>query len=117
MEKTTFVVLVLGALLAVPVFADEYAVQSVTGRVEREVSPGKWQTVVKGMTLDSAAVIDTGVRSQLVLNDGGRVLIITARQRGTVENLSEDILTGAIKLDEKTPGGTPAAQDAPASPR
>jgi hypothetical protein len=125
MRKTDFAVLLLGAILAGPVFAGEYAVERVTGKVEREVSPGKWQTIVKGMVLDSAAVIDTGPQSQLVLNADGRFLIIGARQRGPLENLIEDAPASGIRIGEKAAeskagigsGETPAAQDTPAAPR
>jgi hypothetical protein len=125
MGKTVFALLLLGAVLAGPVFAGEYAVESVTGKVEREVAPGKWQAVARGMVLDSAAVIDTGPHAQVVLNTGGRFLIIRARQRGTVESLIEDVSVSGVRISEKPAesetgagsGESPATPNAPTAPR
>jgi hypothetical protein len=125
MEKTVFAAFLLGVLLAGPVFADEYTVESVTGKVEREVSPGKWQVIARGMILDSATVIDTGPNAQLMLNAGGRFLIVSARQRGTVESLIEDASVSGVRIGEKAAesetgsgsGETSAAPNASAPPR
>jgi hypothetical protein len=125
MGKTIFAVFLLGALLAGPVFADEYAVEGVTGKVEREVSPGKWQVIARGMTLDSATIIDTGPNAQLMLNTGGRFLIVRARQRGTVESLIEDASVSGVRIGEKAAesetgagsGESSADPNAPTAPR
>jgi hypothetical protein len=101
MRKTIFTVLLLNVVLAGLIFADEYAVEGVTGKVEWEVSPGKWQALARGMILDSATIIDTGPNAQLMLNTGGRFLIIRARQRGTVESLIEDASVSGVRISEK----------------
>ncbi|MDR2786250.1 MAG: hypothetical protein LBB83_10085 [Treponema sp.] len=101
MRKTVFAALLLGVIFAGPAFADMYAVESVSGKVEREVSPGKWQAVARGMILDSATVIDTGLNAQLVLNAGGRFVIIRARQKGTVENLIGGASGSGVRIGER----------------
>jgi hypothetical protein len=103
MRKTIYAVFLLGAVFAATVFADgdEYAVESVTGKVEREVSPGKWQAVARGMILDPATVIDTGFDAQLVLNTGGSFVIINARQKGTVKSLIDGASVSGVRISEE----------------
>jgi hypothetical protein len=117
MRKTICAVFLLGAVLAGTVFADGYTVESVTGKVEREVSSGKWQAVIRGMILDSATVIDTGFDAQLVLNAGGGFVIIKARQKGTVENLIDGASVSGVRIGEEAAesetGASPASAGAP----
>ena len=116
MKKTFFPVLLLGVILAGTVFAEDYTVESVTGKVEREVSPGKWQALAKGMVLNPATVIDTGLNAQLVLSAGGRSVTVNARQKGTVENLISGTSASGVRISEKateseTGVSTGAAED------
>jgi hypothetical protein len=101
MKKTICAVFFLGVVLVGRVFADGYAVESVTGKVEREVSPGKWQAVARGMILDSATVIDTGFNAQLVLNANGRFMIIKALQKGTVKSLINGASVSGVIISEE----------------
>ncbi|MDR0709221.1 MAG: hypothetical protein LBF77_04040 [Spirochaetaceae bacterium] len=101
MKKILFPVLLLGVILAAAVFAEDYTVESVTGKVEREVSPGKWQALVRGMVLNPATVIDTGLNAQLVLSAGGRSVTINARQKGIVENLIGGTSASGVRISEK----------------
>jgi hypothetical protein len=101
MKKTFFPVFLLGMILAGTVFAEEYTVESVTGKVEREVSPGKWQALARGMILSPVTIIDTGLNAQLVLSAGGRSVTINAMQKGTVENLAGGMSASGVRISEK----------------
>jgi hypothetical protein len=125
MGKIVFTGFLLGVFLAGPVFAVEYTVENVTGKVEREVSPGKWQAVARGMLLDSATVIDTGLNAQLMLNTGGRFVIIRARQKGTIESLIAGASVSGVRIGERAEesetgvgsGEDSVVPDTPAAPR
>jgi hypothetical protein len=78
-----FFVLAAGLLLA----ADNYTVQSVSGKVERNVSANKWEAVVAGMTLAPSTVVDVGLQALLILSDGDQTVTIRPRQKGTIETL------------------------------
>lgn len=90
MKKILFFVLVMMAL-ASTVFGQsgskDYSVLSVTGRVEHEISSGKWQSVTKGMQLAPSAVINTGLNSSIVLTTGNEKMTIKAMQKGMIEKL------------------------------
>jgi hypothetical protein len=101
MKKILFPVFLLGVILGGMAFAEDYTVESVTGKVEREVSPGKWQALGRGMILSSDTVIDTGVNAQLVLSSGGNSVTINARQKGTVENLIGGVSVPGVRISEK----------------
>ena len=83
MKKT---VLALIALMAISgaAFAQSFTVQSVSGRVERETSGGKWEAVNAGDTVSGEAVIRTGIGARLTLASGGRTFSVGAVQTGSV---------------------------------
>jgi hypothetical protein len=102
MKKVIFLMLVLGVALSALIFAaDGYTVKSVTGKVEREVSPGKWEAVVAGTQISALAVINTGLNSSLVLNDGTKDITIKAMQKGTVETLAKTDSAAGIRIGGK----------------
>lgn len=77
-------------------------VQSVTGKVQREVSADKWKAVTKMTELDATTVVSTGLNSTLVLVVGGKTVTITGMQKGTVETLIAAASTDSgIKLGAK----------------
>ena len=85
MKRIGFLVLIALAVNAT-VFSQNYTVQEVTGRVERE--SGSQKVVVKaGDTLTSNTVIYTGIASSLVLNDGVKSFTIQAARSGKVSEL------------------------------
>ena len=105
MKKAVFVVFFLSSLVcSMVVFAQtasqEYTVRTVTGKVEREVSPGKWEAVTEGMLLAPSAVINTSLNSSLVLMLGEKVVTIKAMQKGAVEKLVAGVASSksGIKL-------------------
>jgi hypothetical protein len=101
MKKAILIALILGFVFTGIVFAaDSYVVQSVTGKVEREVSPGKWEAIRAGANLSAATVLNTGLNSTLVLKDGAKTITIKAMQKGTVENLAL-AAAGGVKIGGK----------------
>jgi len=84
--------LVLSTLVcSMAVFAEtvktEYIVQSVTGKVDYEVSAGNWKAVTEGIKLSSTANITTGINSKLVLKIDSRSVTIKPLQKGSLEEL------------------------------
>lgn len=66
MKKSVFIMLFLSYLVCyLAVFAQtasqNIVVRTVTGKVEREVSAGKWEPVTENMKLTSATVINTSL--------------------------------------------------------
>jgi hypothetical protein len=102
MKQKMIMILVLGVICSGLVFAAEpYVVQSVTGKVEREVSPGKWEAVSAGTSLTAATVINTGLNSTLVLKNGSNTVTIRAMQKGTVENLAAAGTSSGVRIGGK----------------
>lgn len=107
MKKLVIVAIALVTLFSGVLFAAEtvgdYIVQSVTGKVEREVSANKWEAVVAGMKLPPSAVVNTGLNSSLVLKRGETVIVIKAMQKGPVEKLvaAMGAQSAGIKLGTK----------------
>jgi hypothetical protein len=108
MKKIVFAMLMLSTLVCSMVaFAEtastEYIVQSVTGKVEREVSAGKWEAITEGTKLAPSAVVNTGLNSSLVLKSGDRLVTVKAMQKGTVDKLTSGIASGktGIKVGSK----------------
>jgi hypothetical protein len=108
MKKSIFIALLLSSLIcSLAVFAETatqvITVQTVIGKVEREVSAGKWEAVTKGMKLTPATVINTGLNSSLTILLGERVATVKAMQKGTVEKLTSGTAStkGGIKLGAK----------------
>jgi hypothetical protein len=90
---------------SVAVFAEaapaEYVVQSVTGKVEREVSAGKFEAVTEGSKLALTTVINTGLNSSLVVKAGDKVVTIKALQKGSLDILAGSGASKGIKLGAK----------------
>src|SRR5574344_297479 len=107
MKKKVLSLLILGTLLcSVTLFAQaavQYTVKEVSGKVEVETAAGKWEAVTVGMTLSPSAVINTGLNSKLVLENGDAVISIKPMKKGTVEKLIAEVSgTGSgIKLGAK----------------
>jgi hypothetical protein len=102
MVQKILAVLALGLVFSGPLFAgDSYTVQSVTGKVEREVAPGKWEAVKESAVLTGATVINTGLNASLVLKEGAKTITIRAMQKGTVENLAAAGSSGGVRIGGK----------------
>jgi hypothetical protein len=104
--KKICVVLLLGLVFSAVVFAaDSYVVQSVTGKVEREVSPGKWEAVTAGTALTGATVINTGINSTLVLKTGDRTVTVPAMKKGAIETVAAAGGNAGIRIGGKVSDG------------
>jgi len=107
MKKLLMILLVAGMIsglaLVAETVAGEYTVQSVTGKVEREVSAGNWEAITRGMKLSPATVVNTGLNSNLVLKADGKAVTIKAMQKGTVEKLTSGLANAGtgIKLGSR----------------
>jgi hypothetical protein len=86
MKKIVFLAVMAFAMTAA-VFAQNYTVQSVTGRVQREQGSGK-ADVKAGDILTAETVIHTGVGASLVLKDGEKRLTVPAARSGKVAELA-----------------------------
>lgn len=118
MNKKVMALLGLSMLVcSLTVFAEaaatEYVVQSVTGKVEREVSAGKFEAVTEGLKLAPSTVINTGVNSTLVVKAGDRLVTIKAMQKGTIDKLVAGVASGksGIKLGAKAATTNVTAED------
>ena len=86
MKRIGFLVLIALAVVTAA-FAQNYTVQEVTGRVEREA--GAQRVALKaGDTLAADTVIHTGVGSSLVLKSGDRSFTDQAVRSGKVSELT-----------------------------
>ena len=85
MKKLVFFVLLISAI-SVFAFAQTYAVENVTGRVERE-SGGQRLAVKAGDRLDSETVLFTGVGASVALKAGEKIVTIPAARNGKVTDL------------------------------
>jgi hypothetical protein len=107
--KKFFGLLLFGLVFSVMVFAaDTYTVQSVAGKVEREVSPGKWEAVTAGATLTGATVINTGINSVLVIKNGSQSVTVPAMKKGTIETLASAGGGAGIRIGGKVSGSDTA---------
>ena len=82
---TLFLALFVGTMLYAA--AGTYVVESVTGNVTYEVSPGKFEKVKVGQELSASTVLKTGLNSSAVVNFDGKSITIKAKQSGTIESL------------------------------
>ncbi|MDR2477781.1 MAG: hypothetical protein LBD48_00555 [Treponema sp.] len=97
--KKTLLMVIIGLALAGTAFAQSYAVQNCTGRIEREVSGGKWEALKTGDILTADMTIRTGVNSSLVLKSGEQTFVIGAVQTGKVSVLAGN--TVSIRIEGK----------------
>jgi hypothetical protein len=94
--KKVLMVLFLMAVFAAAVFGQNYTVQGINGRVEREVSAGKWVAVKTGETLTAETVIKTGIGATLTLKSGEQTLSIGAAKNGKIAGLVSE--SGGIRI-------------------
>ena len=85
MKKIVFFGFLICAI-TVCVFAQNYTVQSVSGRVQRESGSSRVD-VKAGDTLTAQTVIITGAGASLVLKEGTRTFTVPAAKNGTVAEL------------------------------
>jgi len=119
--KKLLVFAILVSVVAVFAFADNFTVQSVTGRVERE-SGSQRVVITVGETLNSNAVIHTSVGASLVLTDAsGKTVTVPAARKGTVADLAKASsgvrIGGSVARTDTTAASRTTAQAGTASAR
>ena len=91
MRKATIVLLLLLALLASPLIAQDAMIREVSGKVEFRVGSGAWRTASVGRQLALNATISTGFGASAVIRIGeaanGSVLEVGQLTRLTLEEL------------------------------
>jgi hypothetical protein len=86
--------------------ADNYTVQSVSGRVEQNISANKWTAVTADTILSPSTVVDVGLQAALILSDGSKTVTIGSGQRGTVETLLDSASDFGVRMiTESGPAG------------
>jgi len=110
MKKLLFLTIIVCAVTAL-VFADNFTVQSVTGRVEQESGNQRVEVRV-GEVLDGNVILHTGVGAALVVRDeSGRSITIAAARNGSLTELTK-VAAPAVRV-----GGTIARTDTGAASR
>jgi len=86
--KRITVLLVMFFALTVCVFAQNYTVQTVTGRVQQEKGGSRVEVKV-GDTLSAETIVYTGIGASLVLKEGDKTLTIPAARSGKAAELAQ----------------------------
>jgi len=95
MKRITVLVALLSAIAA-GAFAQNYAVQGVTGRVQQEKGGGRVDVKI-GDTLTAETIIYTGVGASLTLKDGEKTLTVPAARNGKVKELAA--ASGGVRIN------------------
>jgi hypothetical protein len=95
MKKALLFLIVMMAICGAA-FAQSFAIQSVSGRVEQETG-GRWTAVKAGDTISGETVIRTGIGARLTLASDGRTFSIGAVQTGSVASLAGN--AAGIRID------------------
>ena len=93
MKKTTIVLLLLLAILASPLLAQDAVIREVSGKVEYRVGSGAWQAATASQELALNATISTGFGASAVIRIGeaanGSILEVGQLTRLSLEELIE----------------------------
>jgi len=85
MKKIAVLVVMLS--VAFYAFAQNYTVQSVSGRVQQEIG-GNRVDVKAGDTLSAETIIHTGASASLILKDGNKTLTVPAARSGKLADVT-----------------------------
>jgi hypothetical protein len=102
--KKIILLAVLAFAMTAAAFAQNYTVQSVTGRVQQEKGNSRID-IKAGDTLTAGTVIHTGVGATLVLKSGDKTVTIPAARSGKVSELTASA-SGGVRI-----GGNVAKTD------
>ena len=84
--KKLFTLLVI-LFLSTAVFAQDYVIKNIIGKVYYEVSNNKFEALTTGMELTPSTVVKTGLNSAIEVDYNGKVYTIKAKQQGTIQSL------------------------------
>ena len=97
MKKIVFMFVIILAIAAT-VSAQNYTVQEVTGRVEKETG-GKWAAVKAGETIRGDEVIRTVIGASLTVKSGEKVSVVGPMKNGKLSDLASG--SSAIQIQGK----------------
>ncbi|MDR2080054.1 MAG: hypothetical protein LBP74_10070 [Treponema sp.] len=87
MRKALVLGMLFGSVFAGFVFgADTYAVQAVSGKVDKLGPSGRWAAVSVGDTLSPLTMVKIGLNAVLVVKNGDQAAIIRSARQGTLES-------------------------------
>jgi len=90
MKRITYIFLLATLFSVALLTAQDFTVQSVTGSVRVEKSPGVWEKIAAGTSLTLTSQINVGLNSTLVIGMGeGEDIMIGAMQKGLLKDLLE----------------------------
>lgn len=93
------IILAFLILFAGLLFAKDFTIVGVTGKVLYESSPNTWIEVSKGDILDSSSIISVGLNSKAVVKDEeGKTYSIKPMQKGRIENLISSVAKGKLNV-------------------
>jgi len=87
MKKIVFALLITLAV-TMAVSAQDYLVQEVTGRVERDTGGGKWEPIKAGETLKAETIVRTVVGASLTVKSGDQLLAVGPMKNGKLADLA-----------------------------
>lgn len=87
MKKLVFVMLIALAV-TMTISAQDYIVQEVTGRVERDAGGGKWEPIKAGETLKADTIVRTVVGASLTVKSGEHFLAVGPMKNGKLADLA-----------------------------
>ena len=100
MKKAFYLALMAILFSLIPLAAQEYSVQSVSGTAYVESSPGKWEKVTAGSSLAPLSRINVGLNSSLIIHgEGGEEYTVSSMQKGVLKDLLKDspiVIGGAL---------------------
>jgi hypothetical protein len=98
MKKLTLTVFAALVLAGAAFALENYTVQSVTGRVEKEIRAGTWETVKAGDVLTGETVLRTGIDSGVTVIAGDQTSVIGAVKNDTVTVLLSGAKDNTIRI-------------------
>jgi len=118
--KRIVVLVIMMCVVGACVFAQNYIVQSVTGRVQQEKGGSRVDLKV-GDTVTADTVIHTGVGASVILKDGDKTLNVAAARSGKVSEVASASsavrITGSVAKTDTGAVNRTTAQASTASAR
>jgi hypothetical protein len=98
MKKLVFMAAVVLVAAAAAFGVENYTVQSVTGRVEREAKSGVWETVKAGDVLTGEMVLRTGIGASVTVLAEENTSVIGAAKNDTLAVLISGAKNNTVRI-------------------